>query len=248
MRIALCISGQPRMLSANIPILLNGLVNPSNITDIFIHTWYDPSLVGKEFESAQPGQSNKLGIWAQDTIPLLESLRPKKLMIEKPKSFEEFNHLENLPSAIQTHLASNVYSVYKANILKSEYECSNGFKYDIVIKTRIDCVYHRAYNILEYLDQDWEKVIHVPYMHQHMRVEDEYPISKGGVYSSLSDTFAYGTSDNIDKFCSIYPNFEEIYKAIVPYQYGECYFGYQVRHNYNIGISMQPIEYHLNRG
>lgn len=247
MKIALCISGQPRGLHVNIQRLLDGLVKPSGIEDIFIHTWFDEALVGVPFNSAQPGQSGKVGTWAYNTIELLEALNPKALLYESPKRYEHLEHLENLPSVIQTQIASNVYSVYMANLLRKEYELQNDFQYDLVIKTRIDINYHRPHNIVEHLDNDWQNVLHVPSAYQHMRVNDAYPTPDEGMYSSLSDTFAYGSSQVIDVFSSIYPNFEFIYNKIKPYQYGECYYGYWVRKLHNISVSMQDIAYNLAR-
>ena len=63
MKIALCLSGQPRGIPNSLQYALNSLIIPSSITDIFIHTWYDESLVNKPFDSAQPGNNNKLGVW-----------------------------------------------------------------------------------------------------------------------------------------------------------------------------------------
>lgn len=247
MKIALCISGQPRGLEKNIPHLLKGLVNPSNISDIFIHTWFDESVTGTPFQTAQPGQFGQLGVWVTDTIEQLQTLKPKKLLAEKPNEFTQYSNLDGPVSAVQSQLASNTYSVYTANKLKSEYEAEHGFTYDLVIKARVDCKYEKPYNIVEYLDNDWQNVLHVPHIYQNMRIGDAYPIRSGGSYSSLSDTFAYGSSKVMDAFASVYPNFEKIYDAIYPYPYGECYFGYQVTYSHNINISMQHINYTLVR-
>jgi hypothetical protein len=247
MRIALCLSGQPRGLPTNLPYLLEGLIKPSGITDIFIHSWFDESLIGKPFSSAQPHQTGNLGTWLPDTVELLEYLRPKKLLVEKPKEFEHLSHLENLPSAIQTQLASMFYSIYMANKLKSDYENENGFKYDLVIRTRPDCLYYKQHNITDHLADDWKNVLHVPHMYQYEREYKYYPVVGGGEYQALSDTFAYGSSEIIDKFCSVYPNFEEIYNKIRPIQYGEAYCGYQSIYVYNIPRSLQFIEYRLSR-
>lgn len=250
MKIALCISGQPRGLEHNIPRLLEGLVIPSDIEDIFIHTWFDDSLIGVPFSSAQPDQTGKVGVWAADTIELLKRLNPIRLEVEYPKSFDELSHLLSLPSAIQTQLASNIYSVYRANRLKCDHERVTGVKYDLVIRARIDCEYDQPYDITQHLDPKWDTddVLHIPHKFQHMRMDDSYPILGGGTYSSMSDTLAYGRSEVVDKFCSVYPQFESIHHHIKPYQYGECFFGYQTRHRYKIRISMQPIDYHLVRG
>jgi hypothetical protein len=247
MRIALCIAGQPRGLNKNIRYLLDGLIIPSQITDIFIHTWFDESMIGKTFQSAQPAQSGNLGYWDTNTIELLNSLNPKKILVEKPKDFEEFSHLENLPSAIQTHLASNAYSIYMANKLKCEYETEHNFKYDIVIRTRIDCRYNLPHNILDFIDENLENSLYVPEKYQHMRVFDSYRTITGETYGSLSDTFAYGSSNIIDIFSSVYTNFEYIHSQIKPYQYGECFFGYKMRFENRIPIIMKQIDYVLSR-
>lgn len=247
MKIALCLSGQPRNLEKNIPYLLNGLVEPSNITDIFIHSWFDESSIGTDFISSQPFQNGSLGSFSKDTVKLLKSLNPKKYVIEKPNNFSEFSHLENLPTAVQTHIASSLYSAYSCNNLKTQYEKENNFKYDLVIKTRIDCFYQKALNITDYLDDDWKNVLHVAQDYQHMRQNEYYPISNGDKYISLSDTFAYGSSKIIDKYCSIFPEFEKIFDKIRPYQYAECYYGYQTTYKNKIKISMQDIKYNLSR-
>jgi hypothetical protein len=247
MKIALCLSGQPRNLEKNIPYLLNGLVKPSNITDIFIHSWFDESLIGTSFASSQPFQNGKLGSFSKKTVELLKSLNPKKCIIEKPKDFSEFSHLEDIPTAIQTHIASSLCSAHLCNNLKIQYEKENNFKYDLVIKTRIDCFYEKPINIIDYLDDNWMEVIHVAYDYQHMRQDRYYPISNGDKYISLSDTFAYGSSEVIDKYCSIFPEFENIFHKIYPYQYAECYYGYQATYKNKINVSMQNIKYNLSR-
>lgn len=248
MRIALCISGEPRRLSENIKNLMEGLVTPSGITDVFIHSWFDEKLVGESFYSAQPGHIGNMGTWDINTVDLLHSLNPKKIIIEPHKSFNEYNHLDDLPSAIQTRLVSNFYSVYMANKLKCEYEEEHGFKYDLVIKTRIDCKYHKPHNITKYVQEsDWNEYVHVPTLYQKTRVSKMYPISTGGEYGSLSDTFAFGTSEIIDKFSSVFLNVEYIYLQIKPFQYGECYFGYQTRYHSKIPVRMKDITYNLNR-
>jgi hypothetical protein len=61
----------------------------------------------------------------------------------------------------------------------------------------------------------------------------------------MVDTFAFGTSENMDKFCSVYPEFKDIHQKIWPHVYGEAYLGYQVRGVYQIPITMIPFEYEI---
>jgi hypothetical protein len=243
MKIALCLSGQPRQISSNIEQLKKNLIIPSGIEDIFVHTWFDKNFVGCRFSTAQPHQSNIVGIWEHNTIDLIESLNPKKLIIEPPNEFSQFSHLESHPTAIQTQIASMMYSVYRANALKSEYEYENGFKYDLVIKTRFDILFSQSYNIANYLDIDWKNKIHASHRHQHMRRDHSNITTDGRTYYSVSDIFVYGSSDNMNKYCSVYPDFEKIYNFIKPYQYSEQYYGYQIRGGmWNLEISEQNID------
>ncbi len=251
MKIALCLSGQPRGLTKNIDHLIANIIEPSGIKDIFIHMWFDESFVGLPFTTAQPAQFGKLGYWEADTVDKLKKLKPKYMLVEPPKLFEEFSNLEAPESAVQPHIASNAYSIEQCNLLKCKYEKINNFKYDIVIRTRVDCLYEKPYDVKQYLDDDWKNSIHVAYKHQHMRYDDieakRYSTKNGEYYGSLSDTFVYGFSNTIDKFCSVFSNFKNIYNDIIPNAYGECYYGYQITKTHKVNISMQNINYILTR-
>lgn len=63
MKVALCISGQPRSLVGGCTLMKKFLIEPSNITDIFVHLWYDCSMDGKPFNSSQPHLENNIGTW-----------------------------------------------------------------------------------------------------------------------------------------------------------------------------------------
>lgn len=249
MKIALCLSGQPRGLPTSFYYLHEAILSTNPNIDVFIHNWYHSSLDNIPFDSAQTHMDNKLGVWMKDTDSfIMNNLHPKKCLFEPPNNFPQFSHLENLPTANQCRLASMFYSAYIANQLKCEYESQNNFKYDIVIKTRLDIAYAHRIFIKELIDIDIDKVLYVPERYQYMRVDDSYPIKSGGSYSSMSDTFIFGRSDKIDIACSIYPKFEEIYNQIWPYAYGEAFLGYVVRGMNRIPISMKPINYTLYRG
>jgi hypothetical protein len=247
MKIALCLSGQPRGLPDSYNFLKDNLIEPNNITDVFIHSWFDSSFIGKPFDSSQPHQSEKIGRWHEDTELILKSLAPKNIILEPPNDFKEYNDLQNIPPAVQTRLVSAFYSSFICNKLKKDYENTNSITYDIVIKTRLDIYYHNKIiiqNIIKDLDN-----IYVADMHHSMRVNDSYPTQKSGWnYSSLGDTFAIGSSKNIDIFTSVFANFRDIYNDIWPHVYGETYQGYVVRGVHKIPIcSSVDIAYNLYR-
>ena len=70
MKIALCLTGQPRGIAINTPHLLKFLVEPSNIQDIFVHSWFDKSSVGK----ALIGNYQNLGVVQAGDDKLILSL------------------------------------------------------------------------------------------------------------------------------------------------------------------------------
>ena len=248
MKIALCLSGQPRGLPKSLQLLKDGILNHNPEVDVFIHSWFDDSCQSIPFDSSQPGQSGRVGSWHPQTKELLHELSPKKIKIEPPQPFYNFSHLMSLESAVQTKLASMFYSSFECNQLKCEFEWENNFIYDVVIKTRIDISYHAPVIISNIIDDNLKTNLYVPEMHQHMRMSDSYPTKSGTTYSSMSDTWIMGSSENIDKACSVYPNFENIYNEISPMLYGETYLGYVVRELNKIPISMVNVKYNLFRG
>ena len=247
MKIAVCVSGQPRGIPLSLNQLKENILIPNNITDVFVHTWYHPNWDNISFDSAQPSQEDgRLGKWKPDTDKIINQyLNPLKAVFDKPNNFEKFLHLPGQPSAIQTKMASIFYGMWKANELKKEYEDQHNFKYDIVLRVRFDLFYSHHILLKEYINNNLDKEIFVAHKFQHHRQNDSYPISTGGTYSSMVDTFAFGSSQNMDSFCSVYPNFEEIHSKIWPYVYGEAYLGYQVRGVNQIPINTIPIEYDI---
>lgn len=235
MKIAVCLSGQPRALPGGLEQLKRNLLEPNGIEDVFIHAWKS-----QIFASAQPYQSGKWS-YHPDTEALLASLNPKSLLIQENCPFDHLSHLQDLPQAIQKRLASMFYSVWRANELKKEHESLYG-DYDLVIKTRIDLNYHKPV-ILKDLDIDLD-ALNVPAIHQHMRVGDSYPKVSGGTYSSMSDTFVISHSRNIDLISLIGKDFEHIYHDIWPYAYGEAFIGYQAN-LYQMPIKMVDVQYNL---
>jgi hypothetical protein len=247
MKIAVCLSGQPRGIPLSLDQLKNNILTPNEIVDTFVHTWYHPDWDNVPFDSAQPGQEDgRLGKWKPKTDQIIkESLNPLKITIEKPNNFAEFLDLLGQPSAVQTKMASIFYGMWKANELKKEYENEHNFKYDIVLRVRFDLFYNHPLLLKEFMANNSNDGIFLSYKFQHDRQNDSYPISIGGTYSSMADTFAFGSSKNMDTFCSVYPNFREIHSKIWPHVYGEAYLGYQVRGINKIPINMIPFEYDI---
>ena len=95
---------------------------------------------------------------------------------------------------IKFHMPKYYYLVHKSNLLKTQYELDNDFKYDCVIMTRPD-VYHDKNLIKKILSHKLDEL--VLYSSVINQGEDYL-----GPY--CMDTAAYGTSATMDIFSSIY--------------------------------------------
>jgi hypothetical protein len=121
MKIAVCISGQPRAYAQGYEYLKKNLLDKYDC-DIFVHTWI-----------------NK--VYKMDDV--IDLYRPKSWQAEMPYEdiTEKYNKIyTNTPDAKgwpPYATASMFYSVFRSLVKKTEYEILNG-KYDWVVKTRFD--------------------------------------------------------------------------------------------------------------
>ena len=222
MRIALCLSGQPRGLPVSLQALKRGLDIDS--MDVFCHAWFDPSTVGQTYDSAQDSQQGRVGIVHPQTKELLlETLKPVDYIFEPQREFPFTRNFRSLPEANQERMASIFYSIYTANLLKKKHELLNGFKYDLVIRTRYDLVYDNRIDIAKY-SRLAKTMIITSEKFQGIRNDPKYV--HGGY--TLTDIFAYSSSENMDVFCDTYPHMSFINTQINP-PYGENYLGFRVR-------------------
>ena len=93
--------------------------------------------------------------------------------------------------------ASSVFNmwwgIYQANELKKQYEEQNGFKYDIVIRTRFDI------EILEEVElRNWNNSLFIPMGSDHR--------------DGFNDFLAYGKSHIMDYYCSNFHNLVDYIK------------------------------------
>ncbi|CAA9362241.1 MAG: hypothetical protein AVDCRST_MAG68-4540 [uncultured Gemmatimonadetes bacterium] len=122
-RVAVCISGLPRQYRQNLKLIRNFLADTQ--ADVFFHFWESPD---------------------QDFI--VRSLEPKAHQFEKPfdpadgplaldparvKRREKFTSSQRDGNSF-----AMFYGIWKANELKRAYEEKQGFRYDVVVRLRLD--------------------------------------------------------------------------------------------------------------
>ena len=154
MKVALCISGQPRNALETFPYIYNNIIKP-NDADVFFHMNYDSSIDIIEKSHADKGNCK---CPPNIDTQLIELYKPKVFLIESPKNFKnikikipparlerskKMNKHKNWTDEEHTsytirQLYSMYYSIYKSNELKELYALENGINYDYVIRIRFD--------------------------------------------------------------------------------------------------------------
>jgi len=160
MKVALCISGQPRYAEETYPYIYNNIILPNN-ADVFIHMNYSKET--KYIERTHLDNPHKNCIY-KDNIDdiVLQLYKPIKYQIEEPKSFTKAS-IQISPSRLQRSMEMNshknwseeehkahtikqllsmYYSIFKCNELKETYANENNIVYDYVIRIRFDIKPH----------------------------------------------------------------------------------------------------------
>lgn len=155
-KVALCLSGQPRCYRETFPYIYKHIIEP-NQADVFFHTWFDKSEPYMEKFHMNRGECH-LRESTLDELVLL--YKPKDYMAEKQREFKKPNlqvpqkRIQNVLSCnkelnwteeqAKSHVVkqntSMYYSIFKANELKENYASQNNIVYDYVIRCRFDCI------------------------------------------------------------------------------------------------------------
>jgi hypothetical protein len=210
MKVAVLLVGQPRNAIQCSENILKNIILPNN-ADVFIHTWYDKDNL--YMEKGEKDRGNCI-CDSQLDVKLLEIYKPKAFCIEKQK-FNNFNNygcnyyecpdkylanvskdgknkeltLEEVKLRIlkYTHL-SQLYSIFKCNLLKEEYSLENNILYDCVIKVRFDI------NITS------------PIICSHYSMDRIYFQYIGQPDNLISDWFNMGSNEIMNVLASIFLN------------------------------------------
>ena len=156
MKVAVCISGQPRCAEETYPYIYNNIILPNN-ADIFIHMNYSKDITYIERTHLDNPYKNNTYRENIDEI-VLNLYKPTRYLIEPPKDFKKSNiqisearisrslelnkHKQWSENDHKKHtikqLLSMYYSIFKCNEIKENYANENGIVYDYVIRIRFD--------------------------------------------------------------------------------------------------------------
>lgn len=217
MKIALCIAGQPRNVKESYYFsILKNLIEPNQITDIFIHTWWRPEWENAKYIDSYPRPSVT---FQKDAIETIEKLyKPLRMIVEDDTKYKDIikNEYENDDKWVSSSVPiiaekKSIYvtyprylSIFKSNQLKNEYEKENGFEYDMVIRMRIDLIPRVKILAKNY---DVSKYFYIPTC---------FPQTELGIVPSESepwcgagDIIAIGNKKYMDIYCDIFNHIKE---------------------------------------
>lgn len=195
MRIALCISGQPRFFKEGYASIKETFLDRYDC-DIFIHSWYSDSLVGQSYDTTHNGSANKVGAVERGTPQqILDLYKPTGCIFEQPKTFNtnlSYTN-ENLKEGVNPNgVYSMFYSIHKANELKKQHEVESGVKYDVVLRLRFDLRFKSQID-LESFDRDTLYVL------------------KSGNPTVYYDIFGFGSSELMNSYGDVFFEIERIW-------------------------------------
>jgi hypothetical protein len=178
MKIAICVSGQPRNFKQSYESLKSNFLDKYNC-DIYFHTWKV-----NNFESTNFGfGNNQYFLTENDYNELINLYHPKKYILEQPIIFDASGYKCPIWRQPLNNTLSMFYSIYKSIQLIEE-------EYDYVIRTRFDIDYSKLN-----LELPQEGII-LPEWNTDIRVKDR------GYY----DVFAIGKQPDMILYSQIFSN------------------------------------------
>lgn len=203
MRVALCLSGQPRNAEKTVKIIYDYIIKPNN-ADVFIHSWYDENNLS--FEKIDLDREGQKEFQKNLDKYLISVYKPKNYIFETQINFRDFditipdkmidiystmnkkhfNTRNNIANHIKHQNISMFYSIYKCNQLKEEYANKNGFIYDCVIRLRFDA-YPQIPLICNKFNMNY---LYYQYMgHDEDLISDWFNMGNNQIMNIYSNTF-----------------------------------------------------------
>lgn len=189
MKIALCLSGQPRYIKECYQYIEKYILEPFN-PDIYAHMWWDDSYIGKIFKF------HALDQYEENMKDVFNSYFPNaNVCFEKQVDFNINNFdLDNGEMSLELGANKHMWSkevIFKQysmwySVLKS-YELINK-DYDIYIRARTDLIYNQ----------------HLELDNSILRIDDYENKSQ------LCDWFATGNKNDFAKYCNTFNLIDEI--------------------------------------
>jgi hypothetical protein len=212
MKVALCISGQPRSVESGWESLK--VIIENNNPDVFVHTWWDDTYLDEGVPTSHMGTETNIH---KDTLRVIEDLyNPISMVVDPPKDVfdgcdnelrrDRIVNIDVSESSNYIYNSSSMWWSLKQSIeLKKGFEVDNRFLYDVVIRARFDLF------VDKFLDFS----------------KTENRIKKNTLYVPCSIGHLFSSRGNLDEFNKYYgvgtwEQYLKYYRVGTPDQ---CYFG-----------------------
>lgn len=193
MKVALCISGQPRNVERGFPFIKDNIIDV-NDPDVFIHAWVDDSIIGPEIRNS----GNHI---ASSPIPsdiddiILKLYCPVDYIFEPQREFDERDYnIHRFPGIVPKNSLSQRFSVRESIYLALEHSA-----YDVIIRMRFDWAIGVPVDMRSF---DTSRII-VPSGCPH----------PGG----LNDQFAFSNTSNMVHYANLYDDIDVIWRGGVSF-------------------------------
>lgn len=199
MKVALCLSGQPRAFDGCFQQMKEYVIDPLDC-DVFFHFWESPS---EELGNTWKPKINS--DWPSMTGARLNhvkrQLQPKAFMVEPQKIFASDDYRNDMEGCGKLqysvpNILSMYYSIWQANLLRVRYEVANGFTYDKVIRARTDLMFREP--IPQPLLNDPDIVIPSRYDNVDRSIVDEVE------HGLFNDQCAIGNSTQMSQYADTF--------------------------------------------
>jgi hypothetical protein len=219
MRIAVCLSGQPRTWRQCYDtwnflfkeLKRNENLRETNIeVDYFVHTWdfnskpysvWTRERYGIEGFQAPPSDHQT----SDEILDYIKTIQPKQFLIEsEAKSLSRKDILDGRTQFLTNSwkwcplswASSQLYGIMMAGQLKRQYELDNGFRYDMCVRLRPDLNFNELNRRI--LSVDWTPIKPKTIYSCHGYPIEEMP------YDAIGDIFFYSDSETYDLISSLY--------------------------------------------
>ena len=142
MKVALCLQGQPRNWKPTVGYMKSFILSKYD-TDVFGHTWWDKSLIGKTYDVAPFAPHHKKYFIEENAVKeMTDAYNFKKFKTDVPRNFLDGKQYKvGVPEKhdqIIDSLKSRYFSLKNVLTLAEEYEKENNISYDWVCVSRYD--------------------------------------------------------------------------------------------------------------
>lgn len=146
MRIAICLSGQPRTWEKCYKKWLEIFSGQGEI-DFYFHLWDYNTLPSFLSSYANMKIVDEL-LSTDERNRIIDELKPKKFLFESRKPINYWNTELPVASQFGPWCREQFYSLYRVSLLKREFEIENDFRYDVVIRMRPDLWIESSHTLL----------------------------------------------------------------------------------------------------